>query len=169
MRRMVYAVCVVAMFSVSGHAADVSLAKLTWLAGDWQVANGTRVVEEHWTMPSANSLLGMSRTVRDGRTIAFEFVRIEQHDGDVFYVAQPGGRPPTDFKLTRSTDGELVFEGDGKDKVKRITYRRQGPNGLYALVEGEDGGKPFKSEYRYTRALGVLRQLVDSPPARPLR
>src|SRR6267154_6645243 len=99
MRQMAYAACVVAMLSASGQAADVSLAKLTWLAGDWQLANGTRVVEEHWTMPSANSLLGMSRTVRDGRTVAFEFVRIEQRDGGVFYVAQPGCRPPTDFKL----------------------------------------------------------------------
>src|SRR5258708_27987387 len=162
MRPMVYAACVVAMFGVSGEAAEVSLAKLTWLAGDWQLAHGTRVVEEHWTMPSANSLLGISRTMRDGRTVAFEFVRIEQRDGGVFYVAQPGGRPPTDFKLTRSTDGELVFEGDGTDKVKRITYRRQGPNGLSALVEGEEGGKPFKSEYRYARALGGLRSLVDS-------
>ena len=159
MKPMVCAACVVAMFGLSGQAADVSLAKLNWLAGDWQLASGTSVVEEHWTMPSANSLLGMSRTMRDGRTVAFEFVRIEQRDGDVFYVAQPGGRPPTDFK----------FDEDGKDKVKRIAYRRQGPNGLYAVVEGEDAGKPFKSEYRYSRALGVLRPLVDSPPARPLR
>src|SRR5713101_1644911 len=103
MRRMLCAACVVATFGVSGEAAEVSLAKLTWLAGDWQVTNGTWVVEEYWTMPSANSLLGMSRTVRDGRTVAFEFVRIEQRDGDVFYVAQPGGRPSTDFKLAQST------------------------------------------------------------------
>ena len=171
MKRIALATCLIAINSGVSLRADGSLvASLTWLAGAWQLANGNRLVEEHWTMPSANSLLGMSRTTRDGRTIAFEFLRIEQRDGgDVFYVAQPGGRPPTDFKLARSTDNELVFEGDGKDKVKRITYRKQGPNGLYALVEGEEGGKPFKSEYRYTRALGVLRPLVDSPPARPLR
>jgi hypothetical protein len=39
MRRMAYAACVVAMLGASGQAADVLLAKLTWLAGDWQVAS----------------------------------------------------------------------------------------------------------------------------------
>jgi hypothetical protein len=169
MRRVAYAVCVVAMSGVSGQAAEVSLSTLTWLTGDWRLATGNRTIEEHWTAPTANALIGMSRTVRDDRMVAFEFIRIEQREKDIFYVAQPNGRPPTDFKLSRAADGELVFEGDGRDRVKRITYRRQGPNGLYALVEGEERGKPFQLEYRYTRGFPAFPRLIDSPPARPLR
>jgi hypothetical protein len=169
MRRVAYAACVVAMFGVSGQAADVSLSTLTWLTGDWRLATGNRTIEEHWTAPTANALIGMSRTVRDDRMVAFEFIRIEQREKDIFYVAQPNGRPPTDFKLSSAVDGELVFEGDGRDRVKRITYRRQGPNGLYALVEGEERGKPFQLEYRYTRGFPAFPRLIDSPPARPLR
>jgi hypothetical protein len=142
-------------------AADVPVSKLTWMAGDWQQTSGARAIEEHWSLPATNALIGMSRTVRDGRMVSFEFLRIEQRDGGTFYVAQPSGRPPTDFKLTSSTDTEVVFEGDGTDKVKRITYRRQGPNGLYAAVEGEENGKTFKQEFRYTRALAVVRPLSD--------
>jgi hypothetical protein len=172
MRLMVYAAaaCVVATLGVSGQAADVSLSTLTWLTGDWRLAAAdNRTVEEHWTAPAANALIGMSRTVRDDRMVAFEFLRIEQREKDIFYVAQPNGRPPTDFKLSSAADGELVFEGDGKDRVKRITYRRQGPNGLYALVEGEERGKPFRLEYRYTRGVPAFPRPIDSPPARPLR
>jgi hypothetical protein len=161
MRQIMLAACVIAMGSQSIQAADVSLTTLTWLAGDWQLTNGTRVAEEHWTLPSANSLLGLSRTVRDGRTVAFEFVRIEQRDKDIFYVAQPNGRPPTDFKLSSSTDGELVFEGDGKDRVKRITYRREGQAGLYALVEGDENGRAFKQEFRYKRPGPVVRPVTQ--------
>lgn len=155
---MFAAFCIV-MASLPVRAADVPLTTLTWLAGDWQVASLTRVVEEHWSTPSSNALIGLSRTVRDGKTVAFEFVRIEQRDKDVFYVAQPNGRPPTDFKLSSASDGVLVFEGDGKDRVKRITYRREGPAGLYALVEGEENGRAFKQEFRYARPGPVVRQV----------
>lgn len=155
-------------FAPASPAADLPLTQLAWLSGDWQLSSGNRMVEEHWTTPTANALVGMSRTVRDGQMIAFEFLRIEARDHDVFYVAQPNGRPPTDFKLTGSTDTEIVFEGDGKDRVRKVTYRRQGPNGLFALVEGEENGRAFRSEFRYTRAVGV-RRLIDTPPAPPLR
>jgi hypothetical protein len=127
----------------SAAAADPALTKFTWLAGDWQQSLGAsrpdeiRIVEEHWSTPSANGLIGMSRTLRGERTVSFEFLRIEQRESGIFYVAQPNGRPPTDFKLASWTETELVFEGDGSDKVRRITYRRQGPTGLYASVEGE--------------------------------
>jgi hypothetical protein len=151
MKRIAVVWCVVMACGLTGRAAGVSLASLTWLTGDWRLADGSRTVEEHWTSPSANALLGISRTVRGDQMIAFEFLRIEQRGQELFYVAQPGGRPPTDFKLSSAADGELVFDGDGTDRVKRITYRRQGPDGLYALVEGEQGGKPFRQEYRYTR------------------
>jgi hypothetical protein len=39
-------------------------------------------------------LLGVARTVRADSVRSFEYVRIEERDGKLFYVAQPGGRPP---------------------------------------------------------------------------
>jgi hypothetical protein len=161
MKTLFSALCLTAAIVATPGAADVPMSKLLWMTGDWQQTAGARVIEEHWSTPSANSLIGMSRTVRDGRTVAFEFLRIEQRENGTFYVAQPNGRPPTDFKLASWTDTELVFEGDGSDKVKRITYRKQGPNGLAATVEGEENGKPFKQEFRYVKALAVIRPLSD--------
>jgi hypothetical protein len=128
------------------------LQDIGWLAGDWQMRVGTRCVEEHWTAPSTNMLVGTSRTVNAGRTSAFEFVRIEARDDGVFYVAQPGGKPPVDFKLASSSASELVFVNPGHaDHLKRIVYQRQGDEGLLARVEGENGGRPFSEEYAYRR------------------
>jgi hypothetical protein len=45
-------------------------------------------------------MLGTSRTVRGGKLIAFEFLRVVERDGGWVYVAQPGGAPPTEFVLT---------------------------------------------------------------------
>ena len=159
--RHLLAAALLAASTTAVAAEPPSLRDLTWLAGDWSMTTGTRVVEEHWTTPSSNSLIGMSRTVQDGRTTAFEFVRIELREADVFYVAQPNGRPPTDFKLATSRPGELIFEGDGHDRVKRITYRREGRDGLVAVVEGESNGRPFTSEYRYRQPPPVLRPLTQ--------
>ena len=80
-------------------AITLTLADLGWLAGDWQMTSGEQCIEEHWTAPSSNALVGMSRTVTKDRTLSFEFMRIEARADGVYYVAQPNGRPPVDFKL----------------------------------------------------------------------
>jgi hypothetical protein len=134
-------------------ALALTLYDIAWLSGDWQLTSGTRCVEEHWTAPSSNMLVGTSRTVEGNRTVAFEFLRIESRADGVFYVAQPGGRPAVDFKLASGLGPELVFVNPGHaDHLKRIVYRRQGDAGLAARIEGEDGGRPFAVDYPYLRA-----------------
>jgi hypothetical protein len=134
-------------------ALALTLFDIGWLSGDWQLTSGTRCVEEHWTAPSSNMLVGTSRTVEGSRTVAFEFLRIEARADGVFYVAQPSGRPPVDFKLASELGPELVFVNPGHaDHLKRIVYRREGDAGVTARIEGEDGGRPFAVDYRYLRA-----------------
>jgi len=134
-------------------ALAATLYDIAWLAGDWQLTSGARCVEEHWTAPSANMLVGTSRTVEAGRTVDFEFLRIEARADGVFYVAQPGGRPPVEFKLASEPGPELAFVNPGHaDHLKRIVYRRQGDAGVNARIEGEDGGRPFAVDYPYRRA-----------------
>jgi len=133
-------------------ALAATLHDFAWLAGNWTFANGARCVEEHWTQPSSNMIVGTSRTVQGGRTVAFEFLRIEARADGVFYVAQPSGRPPVDFKLSSENAAELVFLNPGHaDHLKRIVYKRQGDDGLAARVEGEDGGRAFAVDYPYHR------------------
>ena len=45
-------------------ALALTLHDLGWLAGDWQLTSpASQCVEEQWTAPSSNMLVGMSRTV----------------------------------------------------------------------------------------------------------
>ena len=128
----------------------LSLADIGWLAGNWEMSAGARCIEEHWTAPSSNLLVGMSRTVEGGRTTSFEFVRIEARVDGIYYVAQPGGRPPVDFKLASDVASELVFVNPGHaDHLKRIVYRHQAGEGFTARIEGEDSGRPFAVDYPY--------------------
>jgi hypothetical protein len=97
--------------------------------------------------PTANAMIGMSRTVAGDRTTEFEFLRIEKRGADLFYVPQPNGRPPVSFRLTSSESGRFVFENiTGEDRVQRIEYRRDGESGLIARVEGtQDGASRSRS------------------------
>src|SRR3954447_12368729 len=130
----------------------VSLQDIGWLAGEWQIASASQCVEERWTGASSNMLVGMSRTMTDGRTTSFEFVRIEARADGIYYVAQPGGRPPVDFRLAPGSASELVFENPGHaDRLRKVIYRRGADGSLTARIEGENGGKAFSEEYAYRR------------------
>jgi hypothetical protein len=136
-------------------AQDRELSAFAWLAGTWETTEATNPpsqTDEHWLAPSGNLMIGTSQTVKSGRTTAFEFMRLEKRGADIYYVPQPNGRPPVDFKLTSAEGGSFVFENsEGVDRVRRVEYRREGADGLYARIEGAQNGKPFLLEYRYRR------------------
>ena len=54
--------------------------------------------------------------------IAFEYLRIVERDGGLVYVAQPGGRPPTEFVLTELDRNRAVFVNPRHDYPQRIMY-----------------------------------------------
>jgi hypothetical protein len=68
-------------------------------------------------------------------------------------VAQPGGRAPTAFKLTRAGANEAVFENPAHDFPKRIAYRKEADGSLTARVEGDGSEKEKPQEFRF-RAVG---------------
>jgi len=131
-------------------AGPNDISGLAWISGDWQTAPGGRAqVEEHWTQPAGGSMLGMSRTVAGNRTAEFEYLRIEQREDGIYYVAQPKGRcPATDFKLTRHAAQEAVFENPQHDFPKRIVYRKMADDSLTASIDGGEGTKAMSFAFR---------------------
>jgi hypothetical protein len=132
----------------------IALAQFAWLAGNWRLEEeGATRTDEIWTTPSSNLMLGMSRTLKGGKTVAFEFVSLQKRDDGVYYVAQPGGRPPVDFRLASYADGEAVFVNPGHaDHLQRIVYRHNADGSLNARIEGSNNGKAFAKDYAYRRA-----------------
>src|SRR5215218_11044298 len=127
-----------------------AITDVSWIAGDWQTpSGGRRQIEEHWTKPAGGSMMGMSRTVAGDKTVEFEYLRIEQRTDGVYYVAHPQARcPGTDFKLTRASATEAVFENPQHDFPKRIIYRKGGDDSLTATTDGGEGSKAITFSYR---------------------
>ncbi|MBM3796364.1 MAG: hypothetical protein FJW31_20405 [Acidobacteria bacterium] len=137
-----------------GGAAELD--QLAWLSGKWKGPVGKSESEEHWMAPAGNIMLGMNRTTAGGRVVAFEYLRIFARGGDLFYVAQPGGKAPTEFKLTQSEARAVVFENPAHDFPQRIEYRLETDGkALVAVVSGVNNGKAGRLEFRF--------QKIDEP------
>ena len=123
---------------------------LAWISGDWETAPGRMQIDEHWTKVAGGSMIGMSRTVAGGKTVFFEYLRIETRGPDIYYVAHPKARTPgTDFKLARLTAQEAVFENPAHDFPKRIIYRKNPDGSLTARIEGDGTEKEKPQVFQY--------------------
>ncbi len=129
-------------------AGDVGA--LAWLEGVWTSTNGETIIEERWTPPAGGALLGTNRTLRGERMVAFEFLRIVAREGAVYFIAQPGGRAPTEFRMTGGNATSVVFENPQHDHPKVIRYRRSGDT-LTAEVEGEVDGRKVQERFTFQR------------------
>src|SRR5690242_1633117 len=140
------------LVTVSGFSQSRDIRSLSWIAGDWQSITPQGNIEEHWMQPASDSMIGMSRTLREGKTTSFEYLRLELRDTDMFYIAYPNARKQAEFKLVEADAERLVFEG-GDEHVQRVVYQKEG-QGLRARIEGKHNGKPFTLEVHYLRMRG---------------
>jgi hypothetical protein len=125
-----------------------TLAQVEWISGVWTVSNKVTTVEERWTPAAGGSMIGVSRTIRDGNPGGFEFLCIVERDGGLTYQAMPNGRmPATDFTLTTIDADNAVFENPAHDFPKTIRYTRTA-DGLDAVVSGEPGTKPITFRFK---------------------
>lgn len=125
---------------------------LSWLRGCWTLTSPDgSVTQEHWLPPAGGALLGVSRTVADGRMVSHEFLSIAAVDGRLVYVARPSGQPETAFPVVTASDTEVVFENPTHDFPTRIVYRK-GKNGtVSARIEGTLDGAPQAMDFPYQR------------------
>jgi len=138
----------------AAFAQSSGVQRLAWLQGCWRIDAGNRIVEEQWSAPRGATLLGMARTVRDGKTIEHEFVIVrETADGRLAYEVSPSGRPATVFTSISLDDDGVVFENLQHDFPQRVAYQRKGED-LLAWIEGPAKSAPDRLrrvEYPYRK------------------
>ena len=122
-----------------------------WLVGHWVLERNGRTIEENWTDAAGGRMFSVGRTLEGDRLVEFEFVRIEARPEGVFYVAQPEGAPPTDFKLTQSDAKSLRFENPEHDFPQIVRYWTDGPDRLHAEVSAAVEGKEHAQRFDYRR------------------
>ncbi len=129
--------------------AKAAIGDLAWLAGAWvgKRSSGSSI-EERWSPPLGGAMLAVSRSVNtSGKMNAFEYLRIVERDGGLVYIAQPGGKTPTEFVLTEFSPTRAVFDNPRHDYPKRIVYELSAEGGLSATIGFMKGGTPRRFEF----------------------
>lgn len=122
-----------------------------WISGCWARRSAQTVTEEQWMAPRGGAMVGMSRTVRDGKLVEYEFIRLFEREGKLVYQAMPSRQAPAEFTSTAVSDTLMIFENLAHDFPQRIIYRRRGADSLVARIEGPGPGGPRGVDFRFAR------------------
>ena len=96
-------------------------------------------------------MIGVGRTIRDGKMTAYEMIVLREQGDRLAYEAHPSGQASTTFLSTRISASELVFENPAHDFPQEVGYRRDGDS-LLAWIRGTKNGQERRIEFPYTRA-----------------
>ena len=143
----------IAAYLLTALAANATAAieQVAWMQGCWQMDAGPRVVEEQWMAPRGGVMLGMGRTVRDGKLVEYESVMLREQDGKLAYEAHPSGQPSAVFMSSTIEESTVIFENPAHDFPQRVGYKRDGDS-LLAWIDGAVNGKSRRVEFPYHRA-----------------
>jgi hypothetical protein len=118
---------------------------LAFLAGCWQGSfRGGGVIEEHYTTPSADLVLGTTRYLRDGRAIDFELTLIRITDSGTVLTPYPKGTASVSFRQKELGEAHVVWENLAHDFPKRVIYRRLAADSLLARIEDDARGREWR-------------------------
>ncbi|HEY7945311.1 MAG: DUF6265 family protein [Burkholderiales bacterium] len=137
-----------AVEKAAANPAPGPLSPLAWVHGCWEGKVNQRDFREEWLPLTGDMMVGVSQTALKGKTIDYEYLRLEQRPEGIFYVAAPSGKNESAFRLASETTapgGDEVFTfvnaAPGVEFPQRIVYRRGSEGWLYATVEGKFKGQ----------------------------
>lgn len=142
-------------------AARSQLSDLGFMAGCWRgVTRSGTTIEEFYTSPSSNLIVGATRYIRDGRTVDFEFTRIDQTDSGAVITPHPKGARSVSFVPKTMEPNRAVWENPTHDFPQRILYARVADDTLVARIEGRTPSGDRVLEWRMARATCETRPRV---------
>ena len=146
------AALLVLVFAGQNSAAQgtAGIQRAAWLQGCWELVSPTRSVEESWMTARGGSMIGVSRTIRNGKTTAYEMVVLREEGERLAYEAHPSGQPAATFLSTRISESELVFENPEHDFPQEVGYHLDGET-LLAWIRGSQNGTEQRIEFPYKR------------------
>ena len=95
-------------------------------------------------------MIGVSRTIRNGKTTAYELMVLREEGERLAYEAHPSGQSQAIFLSTRISESDLVFQNPEHDFPQEVGYHLDGQT-LLAWIRGTQNGSEQRIEFRYTR------------------
>lgn len=123
-------------------------AKPGLMTGAWAGGEGEAWVDEFWTPPRGELMIGAGRTGQGSKLMSFEHMRIEREvDGTLVFWAVPGGKKATRFAAVHADGNDVIFENAANGYPQRVRYWRDGEE-LKARIMKLDGSQPMDFSWR---------------------
>ncbi len=151
MLRSLFASLIILAALLPQPVQSAGISDFRWLSGSWEANVGTGLMDEHWNEPSGDTIQGMGRGVRNGKTVFLEFMLIRPEGADIVLTIIPPGEQEIKFRLTQSSSNEAVFENPARDFPKKILYRLNADGSIFSRVEGHSNGKPISQDFAFRR------------------
>ena len=149
--------------SMTGQSAAIagrpaSMRDLAFMSGRWEGEMEGAHMDEEWSAPVGDSMMGMFRTVKNNEPTFYEFMVVERTEGAPilklkhFNAGLMGWEEKDkafEFPLVNLEKNRAVFERTDKDT--RLSYERTSPTSLRVILEQTANGKKTTEEFRFTR------------------
>ena len=141
MRILLFALLLIISTSAAAQT-KANIKDLHFISGQWRVQHEWGDMEENWSAPAGNNMMGSYRCVKDGKAIFYEFMVIEQTDSvPVLYLRHFGPASiawedkdaPGMYPLTKLEPGKAQFHKSHGRVV--LTFSRTAPTSLQIMLE----------------------------------
>jgi hypothetical protein len=121
-----------------------------WLLGNWENKTADGNLTETWKKVNDSTFEAQSYFIKEKDTLHFESITLQQKGEELTYNATVKGQnndKPVTFKLTNSTEKQLVFENPKHDYPKKIIYTQINEDNLVAEISGTLEGKSSSEKF----------------------
>ena len=127
-------------------SANSTLSQLSWLTGTWRTTLGDDILEEIWSAPTHDSMMGVFRWIKKDRVWMNELMTITADGGGFAFRLRHFSRDMVPWEekdaafhypCVSQSGSSVVFENPERDQPRRFVYNREG-NVLRVRLEGPD-------------------------------
>lgn len=121
-----------------------------WILGNWENKSTDGNLSETWKKVNDSTFQAQSYFIKEKDTLHFETITLKQKGEELTYDANVKGQnsdKPITFKLTNSTEKQLVFENPKHDYPKKIIYTQISEDSFIAEISGTLEGKPSSEKF----------------------
>ena len=130
---------------------------LTWLSGIWIGSDGDQHIEEHWSYPVSDEMIGMFRMVKQEKPVFYEFMTLGLEDnGFILKIKHfsPGLigweeiNQSVIYDMVQQKEGEVVFHKRQSEEPNWMIYRLNESKleVFFADLTGPVAGSQFEFE-----------------------
>lgn len=140
--------------------AHLQLEQLRWMQGTWQRTQGGDVLEESWSAPEADCMIGTFRWIKGGKLWMTELMTITIDDGVLVFRLRHFDRKQTPWEdkdsaltypLESVGDREVVFENPEKDKPRRFHFSSPKKDVYEVQLIPPEGAETRPTHFRFQR------------------